>query len=342
MHTCGTNLIQLYLPLLVDPQLAVRRHACTLLLANYGENGLTLLRRLLSVGDPELRQQASLALHYIAELTNLPIHRQPFGGIYVECLGHTRLFAGNREVQIDAWVRQEHGSVGWQKVQGVLAYLLHCGQRGTTRASLEAAIWGSATPATISRTLQVLRRLLLSLLGDEAAAQVLTITEQFCLLSAEIYRSDVQVFEQIFNLASYTEENQGLAPAAPLYAQALRLYGGPYMIDITQGTPWAQARRDHLRGSFLIAAERAAEYAYNEHRYHECAAVCSQVFDADESADECVAWLLRAYRRMGCGGALEHTYRRYLRANELDECSPEARQDVVVRAYEQLHAASAM
>jgi spore coat polysaccharide biosynthesis protein SpsF (cytidylyltransferase family) len=60
--------------------------------------------------------------------------------------------------------------------------------------------------------------------------------------------------------------------------------------------------------------------------------VCTQVFDADESADECVAWLLRAYGRIGHRGAMEHTYRRYLRANELDERSPEARQDVVVRA----------
>ncbi|NTW02157.1 MAG: hypothetical protein HGA19_12865, partial [Oscillochloris sp.] len=57
---------------------------------------------------------------------------------------------------------------------------------------------------------------------------------------------------------------------------------------------------------------------------------------------ECVAWLLRAYRCMGQRGTLEHTYRRYLRANEIDERSPEARQDVVVRVYEQLQASPAM
>ncbi|NTU65888.1 MAG: hypothetical protein HGB05_21400, partial [Chloroflexi bacterium] len=103
--------------------------------------------------------------------------------------------------------------------------------------------------------------------------------------------------------------------------------------------PWAQARRDYLRGSFLIAAERVAEHTYNQRRYHECAAMCSQIFDADESADECVAWLLRAYRCMGQRGTLEHTYRRYLRANEIDERSPEGRQDPVVCTYEQIRTA---
>ncbi|NTU79981.1 MAG: hypothetical protein HGA45_11355 [Chloroflexales bacterium] len=341
MHTRTTNLAQLYLPLLTDPQPTVRRQACALLLATYGEHGLTLLRRLLSAGDLDVRQQASLALQHLADLISLPVYHQPFSGVHIECLGRTRLFVGDREVQLNTWVRREHGAVGWQKVQGVLAYLLHCGQRGTTRATLEAAIWGSATPTTIGRTLRALRRLLAELLGEEAADQALTIEDQFCLLSPEVYRSDVQAFEQTFNLASHTEEREGLAAAAPLYNQALRLYGGPYMIDIVQGTPWAQARRDHMRGSFLIAAERVAEHAYDQRRYHECADVCAQVFDADESADECVAWLLRAYQRMGHGCAIEHAYRRYLRANDLDERSPEAHQDVVVQAYEQLHTSAA-
>lgn len=339
MHTRGTNLAPLYLPLLIDSQPAVRRQAYALLLATYGDHGLTLLRRLLSVGDRELRQQASLALQYITELTSIPIHHQPFSGMHIGCLGRTRLFVGDREVQIDAWVRRKYAAVGWQKVQGVLAYLLHCGQRGTTRAALEAAIWGSATPTTVGRTLQALQQLIVELLGEDVAAQTLTITNQFCLLNPAAYRSDVHAFEQIFSLASDTEEHEGLAAAAPYYLQAVQIYHGPYMIDIAQGTPWAQARRDYLRGSFLIAAERVAEHAYSEQRYHQCAAVCSQVFDADESADECVAWLLRAYQRMGQYSAFEHTYRRYLRANDLDERSPDACQDVVVCAYEQLRVA---
>lgn len=341
MHARGTKLAQLYLPLLTDPQPAVRRQACALLLATHGEHGLTLLRRLLSAPEPDLRRQASIALERIAELTDLAVHQQPFSGIHIECLGHTRLYVGEREVQLDTWVRRECGAVGWQKVQGVLAYLLHCGRRGTTRATLEAAIWGGAASATIGRTIKALRQLLAELLGEEAAGHTLTISDQFCLLNPAAYRSDVEAFEQTFNLASHTEESQGLAAAAPLYAQAMRLYGGPYLIDVAAGTPWAQARRDHLRGSFLIAAERVAEHAYSQRRYHECADVCAQVFDADETADECVAWLLRSYQRMGRDGAIEHTYRRYLRANALDERAPEARQDIVVRAYEQLRAPAA-
>jgi DNA-binding SARP family transcriptional activator len=189
----------------------------------------------------------------------------------------------------------------------------------------------------IGRTLQALRRLLTELLGTEVASRALTITDRICLLNPEVFRSDVQAFEKVFNIASNTECTQGLAAAAPLYAQAIPLYGGPYMIDIVQGAPWAHARRDHLHGSFLITAERVAEHAYNQRRYHECVTVCTQVFDSDETADEIVAWLLRAYGQMGYSSALEHVYRRYLRANQLDERSPEAHQDAVILAYKQLH-----
>ncbi len=336
MHSHTTNLAHLYLPLLTDPQPVVRRQACALLLATYGEHGLTLLRRMLNEDDRELDRQTRMALQHIAELTDLQVHLQPFSGMHIECLGRTRIFVGNREISLDTWVRQEHGTVGWQKVQGVLAYLLHCGRRGATRAALEAAIWGNAAPTTIGRTLQALRRLITDLLGEAAATKALTITDRFCLFSPEVYHSDMQAFEQTFNLACHTEDGHGLAAAAALYRQALRFYGGPYMIDITQGATWAMARRDHLRSSFLIAAERVAEHAYSQQRYHECVAVCTQIFDADETADELVAWLLRAYRQMGQSCALEHTYRRYLRANALDEGCPDAREDMVVLTYQKM------
>jgi len=325
-----------YLPLLTHPDMTVQRHAWAILLGAYGNHALTLLRRCLSSPDAHVRQQARLAAQHVARLTDVPVHSEPFTGVYIESLGRLRLFVDHHEVRLDAWVRREHGSVGWQKLQGVLGYLLHCGRQGTTIAALEAAVWGSRRAATTGRTLQALRDLLASLRGAAFAEQALIVADNHCLLNPEAYRSDVQAFEQTFALATHTEASEGLAAAAPLYTQTLHLYGGPYLIDLPNGAPWAHSRRDHLRGNFLIAAERVAEARYTSGRLAECVALCSQIFDSDESADEVVAWLLRAYHQLGQTGLLEHTYRRYLLANDLDEQGPEGRQDVVVTTYADL------
>ncbi len=325
-----------YLPLLTHPDITVQRHACAILLGAYGNHALTLLRRCLSSPDALVRQQAQLALRHIALLTDAPIHTEPFTGVYIESLGRLRLFVDHQEVRLDAWVRREHGSVGWQKLQGVLGYLLHCGRQGTTIAALETAVWGSRRAATTGRTLQTLRELLASLRDPAFADHALIVADNHCLLNPEAYRSDVRAFEQTFALATHTEATGGLEAAAPLYAQALHLYGGPYLIDLPNGALWAQSRRDHLRGNFLIAAERVAEAMYTGGRFAECGALCSQIFDSDESADEVVAWLLRAYHQLGQTGLLEHTYRRYLLANDLDDHGPDGQHDVVVTTYADL------
>jgi DNA-binding SARP family transcriptional activator len=314
----------------------VRQQACAILLGTYGEHGLTMLRRCLSAPDRGLRQQARLALQRIGELTDLPVNTQPFQGIYIECLGRMRLYVDSQEIRLDTWVRQVNEQVGWQKLQGVLGYLLHCGKRGTTRAALETAVWGSGRAATLGRTLQALRELLAALRGAEFAEYALTLADSHCLLNPDAFHTDVKAFEQAFALAVHTNETEGLEGAAPLCVQALRLYGGPYMIDLPQGAPWAQQRRDFLRSSFLIAAECVAEYTFEQGRYDDCVAVCSQIFDSDESADEVVAWLLRAYKQLGQTALLEQTYRRYVRANGLSEQSHDERQDVVIRAYKEL------
>ncbi|MGQ9926055.1 MAG: AfsR/SARP family transcriptional regulator [Chloroflexaceae bacterium] len=325
-----------YLPLLTHSDITVQRHAWAILLGAYGNHALTLLRRCLSSPEAHVRQQAHLALQHLTHLTDVPIHTRPFTGVYIESLGRLRLFVDHQEVRLDAWVRHEYSSVGWQKLQGMLGYLLHCGRQGTTIAALEAAVWGKRRAATTGRTLQALRNLLASLRDTAFADQALIVADNHCLLNPETYRSDVQAFEETFALATHTEASEGLAAATPVYMQALHLYGGPYLIDLPNSAPWAHSRRDHLRGNFLIAAERVAEARYTDGRLAECVALCSQIFDSDESADEVVAWLLRAYHRLGQTGILEHTYRRYLLANDLDAQGLEGRQDVVVMTYAEL------
>jgi DNA-binding SARP family transcriptional activator len=329
------NLVRLYLPLLANPEPAVRQQACLILLGTYGDRALTYLRRLVDDDDAQVRQDVRLALLSVEEVTGQGVKLHAFQGMYVECLGRLRIYVGNHEIQPQDWGQAERGRAGWQKVQATLAYLVHCGRRGASREALGTAAWGGAFSAnSLARTLSVLRQALDRYAdGSPTLKRALVAEGDYCLLDAECYHTDVQLFERAYVVATEVEHTHGLAQAATLYLQAVQLYAGPYMADVLGGNTWCRQRRDHLMSSFVIAAERLAEHAYAQQQYQRCIEICALALDADSAADDVVVWLMRAYAASGLRAELEHAYRNYLRSVGLDSHGAEERQDLVARAY---------
>jgi DNA-binding SARP family transcriptional activator len=174
--------------------------------------------------------------------------------------------------------------------------------------------------------------------GDRA----LSITRDDCVLSPHIYHTDAQLFERVFNIASYTEQANGLPVAVPLYSQALYLYSGSYMADVPSSDTWSQERHDLLMNMFVITAERLAEHAYGQRRYRQCIALCRQALCVDPAADDVTAWLLRACARVGLYDELERAYRGYLHAAMVEPESAELQQDIVAQTYQGLNRARAV
>jgi DNA-binding SARP family transcriptional activator len=331
------NLARLYLPLLTHAQIDVRRQASAILLATHGALALTALRALLDDADPAVRAQARQGLAAIASSGGDEIAQQPSRGIYVECLGQLRVWVGSRQIAPRDWMQPESGRAGWRKVQGAFAYLVHRGRSGSRRKELGQAIWGgAASAASLARTLTALRQTLAG--ADDAALieRALTTDGEQISFAVDAYTCDAHFFEQTFDIACHTEEEDGLARAAPLYAQALRLYSGPYMLDVAGSDEWGQRRRDHLSGSAVIAAERLAEHAYAKQRYRECVAVCGQGLEIDETAEELSSWLLRAYDRLNLRHEIGRAYRSYLHAATLSPNEAEGRANTVVQTYREL------
>ena len=198
------------------------------------------------------------------------------------------------------------------------------------------AVWATEVgAASLSRTLAALKHTLEHVADAEIAQRLLIVADDHCTLTPDMYQLDVDLFEQVYDLAVHVEDAEGLEAAAPLYAQALDLYGGPYLADIGRAS-WAQERRDLLASHFINGCERLAENAYAEGRYRQCLELCRVALDADMAADEVTVWVLRAYAALGRSAELEQAYAAYLRAVRLDPHSDEAHDDVVVEAYEQL------
>lgn len=335
------SLVRSYLPLLTNEQPEVRAQSYVILVGTYGQRAVTHLRRLLDDADPQVRQQARLALLAVKELTDIPIVMRPFQGMYIECLGHMRAHIGSLELYEDGLVQQGSGRAGWQKVQGVLAYLVHCGARGTSREALGYAVWGEGWSAnSLARTLTALRQVFECAPGGASfVEQALLIEPDYCRLDPECYHSDVQAFEQIFGLAIQSDQERGLAAAAPYYAQALALYGGPYMADVPRAVRWSRERRDYLMSSFVIAAERQAEHFHAQRDFRRCLESCTLALDADAAAEDAMIWMLRAYSALGMRVEREQAFRSYLyaaRARELAVGTSD--DDPVVQVYRELTA----
>jgi DNA-binding SARP family transcriptional activator len=337
MSNKGGNLARLYLPLLNHSQAEVRQQACAILLGAHGTSALTALRGLLDDSDALVRQQALQGLHAIAAISGNEIAAQPFQGIYIQCLGQLRVWIGGRQILPRDWMQPDSGRAGWRKVQGAFAYLVHRGRYGTSRKALGQAVWGGqVSAASLARTLTALRQTLAGADDAPLIERALTISGDQISFAADAYTTDARFFEQMFEIACYTESEQGLAAAAPLYAQAMQLYSGTYLIDIAGSDEWGQRRRDHMIGNFIIAAERLAEHAFAQQRYRQCVAICCQALEIDDTAEELSNWLLRAYDRLNLRREIAQAYHSYLRAATVTPHGDEGRHNPVVRTYQEL------
>ncbi|MGQ9926471.1 MAG: AfsR/SARP family transcriptional regulator [Chloroflexaceae bacterium] len=253
--------------------------------------------------------------------------------VQVACLGVLRVRVVG--VPILAQVAgHDRGRAGSHKLRAVLAGLIHAGGRGISREALMAAVWGQGAAAPgLTRTLGSLRTLIVEAGGEELADAILLVDEERCLLHPDYVQSDAAIFERLCTLAAELEEQEGLAAAAPLYAQALELYRGPYMADVSNAWSALIERRRLLAGDFLNLVERLAEHAFNQRRYHQCVHLCDLALTEDPAADDLTIWLLRAYAGLGHYADLEHAFQHYLRAARVD---PHADNDLVVQVYARL------
>lgn len=329
-----SNPTELYLPLLNHPDPEVRRQSATLLLATYGEHGLTYLRRLLDSETPAIQNAARSALLTVADTSGIHVELRPFRGVYVRCLGDLRVFINSYELQSGDWGNEDTGRAGGRKVQGLFAFLVHRAHQGATRNEIAEAVWGTQVSAvSISRTLGALRQVLTRYGSPDVTAELLITNRERVALNPGSYMCDADHFERTFELACQREDQEGLGSAQPLYHQVLSLYAGPYMAGFDRGSDWGQSRRDLLASSYVIAAERLAQHAYEHRSDRQCLNMSRQGLMVDPSDDDLTIWMLRAYARQDLWVDLERAYQAYLAAAEI---SAESRDHPVYAAYAQL------
>jgi DNA-binding SARP family transcriptional activator len=328
MITPQDNPARLYLPLLTNANHEVRGQAHLILSSLYGPDATIFLRQLLHELEPGTRNAAQLALLLLDRPALFAETAGKAGLLYIECLGRFRLNKGSAALSHEEWLRHCKGRAGVQKAQSLLAYLIYCGRRGVSRNALKSVIWPSHSDnRRLATTLLALRSIITELCPHDCD-ELLLLTADHFVLSPDYYSSDDQQFERVFQIASEVETRQGLEQAAPFYQQAVQLYGGPYMHGVAGAEAWCRARRDLLADNFIIASERLAEL--------ECVNLCELALESNPIAEELLYWLLQAYAALGRWADLEHSYRRYWRALEVDGDPAQESAALVSSAYHKL------
>jgi hypothetical protein len=173
MHIQRANLVRLSLALLTHADTEVGRATYRLLQCAYGAGVADELRRLAQDPEARVRRQAQRALETIVAAVPIEVEPQPQGEMQITCLGTLRAYASGRWIEARDWSPEDGGRAGWQKVQAVFGFLVHCGVHGTTRNALGEAVWGAAaSPTSLARTLTTLTlRNVLGRVGGPAFAE---------------------------------------------------------------------------------------------------------------------------------------------------------------------------
>ncbi|MFQ3631054.1 AfsR/SARP family transcriptional regulator [Roseiflexus sp.] len=324
-----TNIVDLCTPLLLHPDEMVQRQAALVLMTTLGTRVFTLLRRRLSDSDARIQCEAKQALRSLERHSGQPVDYRPFRGIHIECLGVFRVYISNHELFPQDWAQTNSSRAGARKVQSVLAYLMHCGNRGASPEELLAVVWeNNGNHSALARTLSALRRTIERLGGVELAESALLYTGDRYILSPAVYTSDVHMFIQSIRVAEETENEHDLATAVPMYRNACALYSGNYMATVGITADDVDERRTDLLNGFLNALERQAEHAWREGDDERCITLCRTGLKFDPSDEHLTLWLLRCLARQRRNHEIVRAYFRYLRSSGV---SPDDDDDPVVR-----------
>ena len=258
------------------------RHANARLLDEFGER-LDLARiRAVSANAGASRQVKQLGKR-LARRTALPV--------FVDDLGRTRLFIGERVIEITSLRR---------KVASLVVYLMTRPGFTATREQVLEALWPDSTPSvgtnSLHQTIYFLRRDLEPGYTDELSPGYVRLEGELVWLDPQLVDSASHRFASI---SSSTE--------LEVIVSAIRQYRGRFAPEF-EYEEWAIATRDALHAAYLQVVDRALKEFVAVRAWREAADVARLALAVDPAADEIERSLIAVYERSGAHAAAAEQY----------------------------------
>jgi DNA-binding SARP family transcriptional activator len=242
------------------------------------------------------------------------IHRQGLPRLDIRTLGGFRLHRDQKPINEAIWE-------GKQPKLLLKALVAHGGE--VPKDVLLEALWPEGAPEVTEKNFRVslhrLRKALEPDLDKDFGSSYIHLEDGLVSLDPELCRLDVTEFLALLGTGQNQEEEGNRKQAVALYKQALALYGGDFLAEELY-LPWAERKREELRGLYLELLERLSRQYEEQGALRRAIDYGKKMVQADPLLEPAYRRLMILYARQGQRAEALRVYEtcRQALARELD------------------------
>ncbi|MEW6658985.1 MAG: BTAD domain-containing putative transcriptional regulator [Thermodesulfobacteriota bacterium] len=248
------------------------------------------------------------------------LHRLHLPRLHLETLGKFRLRRGQEPIKEEVWERK--------LPKLLLKALIAHGAAAVPKDVLLEALWPEGNPEVTEKNFRVslhrLRKALEPGLDKDFGSSYILSDEGLLSLDPELCLVDLTEFLTLQAAGRKEEEQGNLNQALARYKEAVSLYGGDFLAEEPY-LPWAEKRREELRGVYLDLLERVSRLYESQGALGRAIEYCQKAIQADPLLEPAYRRLMSLYARRGMRAEALRTYEACKKAlaRELDTV-PEA------------------
>jgi DNA-binding SARP family transcriptional activator len=198
------------------------------------------------------------------------------------------------------------------KALSILKYLLANRNRPVSQDHLMGWLWPESSLKkarwSLNSAIYGLRKLLGSCPSSDAPTYVL-LEEGYYRLSPEIQvATDVDEFDERYELGRRLEKTKQTQEAATEYEKAVGLYRGDYLLEDLY-EDWTMVERERLSNAYVDMLNRLALYYIERGQLRESVRCCYKVLEKDRCNEHSHRLLMRCHWQLGQRGRALRQYR---------------------------------
>jgi ATP/maltotriose-dependent transcriptional regulator MalT/two-component SAPR family response regulator len=221
------------------------------------------------------------------------LHRQGLPRLDIRTLGAFQVRRNREPLDEAVWERKQPKLL-------LKALLAHGGE--APKEVLLEDLWPEGEPEITEKHFRVslhrFRKAVEPCLDKTFGSSYIHLTDGLLSLDRELCRVDVDEFFSLQASGEELEEQGNLSQALALYKKAVDLYGGDFLPEELY-LPWAEKRREELRGIYLELLERVSQIYEKQGAVTRAIKYCQMIIQTDPVSESTYRRLMTLYLRRG-------------------------------------------
>jgi DNA-binding SARP family transcriptional activator len=233
-------------------------------------------------------------LKLIPDITAIGTDKWPWP-IEIVTLGHFGIKKDGRDLQFNG--KTPH------KLLMLLQVIIAFGPKGASADKVSATLWPDADGDRANKSLEISLYRLRRLIGGEKLVSQRTgrlgLALDYCRIDAHSFEILLARADEMFMAhdGPLNHNSRNTAQAFQLVEQAVHLYRGPFLLEITE--TWSIAYKERLRYKYIKAVGKLADNFNQRQEYEKAVIVFEKGLDIDETAESFYHGLMQCHIAQG-------------------------------------------